>query len=77
MIEAIKWRTFKDAKKAREKEKEAAALDSLALRASEQLTADDYILPYIDDNDSDAEEDMFPGSGAAVARGRGRRRGLR
>ncbi len=29
--------------------------EGLAMRASDQLTADDYITPYIDDNDSEEE----------------------
>ena len=45
--EKIKRRAKKDKKK-----KEGLG----AMRASDQLTADDYITPYIDDNDSDAEE---------------------
>ncbi len=32
-------------------------LETIALSAKDQLTADDYILPYIDDNDSDLEDD--------------------
>lgn len=27
-----------------------------SMRASDQLTADDYITPYIDDDDTDAED---------------------
>ncbi len=57
MVAAIQYKARKEARKQRKKERDMA-LETLALRATDQLTADDYILPYIDDNDSDVEEDF-------------------
>ena len=50
MAEAVRYRVRKALSKAKKKE------GTGAMRASDQLTADDYITPYIDDDDSDAEE---------------------
>ena len=57
LIAAIKWKARKEARKARRHEREME-LETIALSAKDQLTADDYILPYIDDNDSDLEDDL-------------------
>lgn len=48
MGQAIAEKVVASIKKQKKKE-------GLAMRASDQLTADDYITPYIDDNDSEDE----------------------
>lgn len=58
MIQAIQLKGLTEAGKAREKEE--LALEKLELSGSEQLTPDDYVLPYIDDDDSEAEDDTLP-----------------
>ena len=50
MAQAVAYKIRKQAGKQKKKE------GTGAMRASDQLTADDYITPYIDDDDSDAEE---------------------
>ena len=42
------------------REKEELALEKMELTGSEQLTPDDYVLPYIDDDDSEAETTRCP-----------------
>lgn len=58
MIAAIKLKGLTEEGKAREKDE--LALEKLELHGSEQLTAEDYVLPYIDDDDSEAEDDSLP-----------------
>ena len=44
-------RAARVAKKDKKKKKETSSM-----RASDQLTADDYLTPYVDDDDSDVED---------------------
>ena len=59
MVAAIKLKGLTEEGKEREKERELA-LEKLELRGNEQLTSEDYVLPYIDDDDSEAEDDSLP-----------------
>ena len=58
MIAAIQLKGLTAEGKARAKDE--LALEKLELRGSDQLTAEDYVMPYIDDNDSEAEDDTLP-----------------